>query len=171
MKSEEELLLSIVALPKKYHEMAVEAVAQTRGSRYGLAVERIILKVLATEGIRTLPKKPLYETRWDGKAVGRITPDIYLEGNRFIEVTKWGDSNKLSSILANGYIVKRISPGARYYALVSSYKTGETGWTTDAEVDFYLRECAALFPFKPVDQVYGFGNISELLVELTQYYP
>ncbi len=93
---------------------------------------------------------------------GYVRPDFGVSQRTFIEVTKWGDSNKLSSILANGILLKSKLPNANYFAVVASY--GVTGgWTYDPDVEFYLDQAPTGLPFRPVDGYSGFPRIDRLV--------
>jgi hypothetical protein len=128
-----------------------------RGPQLGFLVERLVADILTCRGVAIGPRRVIYPEE------GYIRPDICLEGDRFIEITKWGDSNKLCSILTNGFLVKKKIRRAKYYAVVAGYHTGNKNWTWDPDVDFYLGQCSRLFSIRPLDGYFGFGDIDGLV--------
>ncbi len=139
----EDLLPALRALPDRYQPIAYAHVNDApeiadRSRAWGPFCERLVRAVLEFEGLHVSRPQPLYAVPGTR---GRVVPDFLVGTRNYVEVTKWGDSNKLASILANGILVKTLMNGSRYFAVVASYGV-PSSWTDDAVVDFYLGTAA-----------------------------
>ncbi len=156
-----EFLLSLDALPTKYESVRAmhrsDATKRARGGQrgFGPSAERVVIEILELEGLAPRRPRPLFHAKY-------VRPDVELPGDVFLEVTKWGDSNKLSSMVANGLFVKSAIPNAHYFAVVASYGVPES-WTYNPDVDFYLGELAKSLPTDPIDGYCGFPKIDALV--------
>jgi hypothetical protein len=170
----EEFVSSLRALPQPYVAIRERHLSEARNAQsegiklFGKKAEHVVRDVFIFEGLPvSVQPEPLYEFTISGSVVRRVRPDLKVGQRSFVEVTKWGDSNKMASMLTNGVLVKHKIPDAKFYAIVASYKShSDLSWTADEEVDFWLGDSAKIFPVQPIDGYFGFANIDKLVGEL-----
>ncbi|MFZ2412362.1 MAG: hypothetical protein WAW23_12385, partial [Candidatus Methanoperedens sp.] len=161
----EEFVSSCEALPQRYDGVRKTYLSEARSAQsegiksFGKKAERVVYDVFTSEGLQVLfQPEALYEFTVSGSVKRRVRPDLKVGQRSFVEVTKWGDSNKMASMLANGVLVKHKIPDAKFYAIVASYKSlSDLSWTDDEEVDFWLGDAAKIFSVQPIDGYFGFA--------------
>ncbi len=156
----EEFILSLNALPRKYKGISDRFRKEAKGmSRFGGATERVVSEVLKSEGLAVNRPGPIFEDE------GYIRPDLYVQPLSYIEIKKWGDSNKLGSAIAQGLFLKAKLPKSKYYVVVASYGVPDS-WTEEEDVDFYLDGSRTILNIHCIDGYFGFPNIDHLVKEL-----
>ena len=161
----EDLVRCLRALPGRYSDLVNEYLVQARRDygdemrRFGPRVESVLRAVLDFEGLKPIRPGPLYEEQ------EFVRPDVFVAPRAFVEVTKWSDTNKLASMLAQGILVKRKEPDALYFAVIAGLGAKNT-WSDAESVDFYLGGESQIGGVKVVDGYYGFKNVGHLVERL-----